>query len=499
VKPIPERQDLLDKFIAKYFPEPAREPGTNGHAEPPTPLLSDDEVLELCRKAHNAAKFAGLFYDGDTSGYGGDDSAADCALVGILAFYTADGDQLDRLFRRSALMRPKWDERRGATTYGQRTIEYVNTSTKERYSSRKQSSPSPSPYRDSDAVTIAPVQLSKLQPPRGKRPYLIEGVVPERFPTVFYGDGGTAKTTTVLHLTQSVVRGASEWLGHKINRCTDALFIDFELDLEEQLRRAYEVAHGLGYTAPPDGLHYLNAAGHRAREVFDHALDFCKGCGIELVIVDSLGVAMEGDAELSRDVLQFVREVLDPFRAERITPLIVDHQSKLQSGERYQSKTMFGSVYKANTVRSMFQVEVRERYEAGLKLTLRHKKTNFGALLDPFGARISWEHNKTTLSRDELSHGDLAEEGTMNVSDRILHALAEGPAYPEDLAAAVVASHRTVKSRLTELRKAGKVEDTGEVRNRSHEVRLKLSSHRHSYISDGDGDDSNAERVEEAF
>jgi hypothetical protein len=415
----------------------------------------------------------------------------------MLASYTDDPEQLDRLYRRSALMRPKWDERRGATTYGQRTIGYVTTNTKERYSSRKLSSPSL--YRDSDAVTIAPVQLSKLEPPRGKRPYLIEGVVPERFPTVLYGDGGTAKTTTVLHLAQSVVRGAAEWLGHKINRRTDALFIDFELDLEEQLRRAYEVAHGLGFTAPPDELHYLNAAGHRARDVFDHALEFCKDREVGLVIVDSLGVAMEGDAELSRDVLQFVREVLDPFRAQRITPLIVDHQAKLQSGERYQSKTMFGSVYKSNSVRSMFQVEVREREEAGLKLTLRHKKTNFGALLDPFGARIRWEYDKTMLSRDELSHGELAEEGTMNVSDRILHALEEGSAYPEDLAATVDANHRTVKSRLTELRKAGKVEDTGEVRNRSHEVRLKLSSQRHSYISDGDGDDSHAERVEEAF
>ena len=29
---------------------------------------------------------------------------------------------MDRLFRRSGLMRPKWDERRGDRTYGARTL-----------------------------------------------------------------------------------------------------------------------------------------------------------------------------------------------------------------------------------------------------------------------------------------------------------------------------------------------------------------------------------------
>jgi DNA-binding transcriptional ArsR family regulator len=350
------------------------------------------------------------------------------------------------------------------------------------------SSPSPN-GNDGDATPVTTVQLSQVTPPRGPRPYLIEGVLPERFPTAIYGDGGTAKTTTALHLLQSVVRGEKEWLGHKITRSTGALFIDFELDLEEQARRAYEVAHGLGYTAPPDGLHYLSAVGHKARKVLSHALGFCKKHEVGLVVVDSLGVAMEGDAELARDVLRFVREMLDPFRAAGITPLIVDHQAKLQAGERYQGKTMFGSVYKSNAVRSVFQLEVRERQENAIRVTLRHKKSNFGSLLNPFGARIEWAYDKTTIAPDELTAGELAEESTMNVADRLLLALEGGPAYPEDLAEAIGAEYRTVKNKLTDLRKAGKVEDTGEVRNRSHEVRLAQASSSF-LLSDGDGDAS---------
>ena len=39
-----------------------------------------------------------------------------------LAFYTKDAAQIDRLFRRSGLMRAKWDEQHGEQTYGATTI-----------------------------------------------------------------------------------------------------------------------------------------------------------------------------------------------------------------------------------------------------------------------------------------------------------------------------------------------------------------------------------------
>jgi hypothetical protein len=55
--------------------------------------------------------------------HGGDHSRADLALCAELAIWTKkDAAWMDRLFRQSALMRPKWDEARGTHTYGQRTI-----------------------------------------------------------------------------------------------------------------------------------------------------------------------------------------------------------------------------------------------------------------------------------------------------------------------------------------------------------------------------------------
>jgi primase-polymerase (primpol)-like protein len=89
----------------------------------PALSLEDDEILHRARAARNGALFCALYDRGDTSGHGDDDSAADLALCNFLRFWTGgDLQQMDRLFRQSALMRDKWDEPRGETTYGERTL-----------------------------------------------------------------------------------------------------------------------------------------------------------------------------------------------------------------------------------------------------------------------------------------------------------------------------------------------------------------------------------------
>lgn len=92
------------------------------------PRLADDELVERAATAANGAKFRQL-WSGDTTGYGGSGnegrSEADLALCSMLAFWTGpDEERVDALFRRSGLMRPKWDERHygDGRTYGRGTI-----------------------------------------------------------------------------------------------------------------------------------------------------------------------------------------------------------------------------------------------------------------------------------------------------------------------------------------------------------------------------------------
>ncbi len=65
-------------------------------------------------------------------------SEADAALVSHLSFWTGrDCDRIDRLFRRSGLMRPKWDRSAGqGRTYGQLTIAKYGTSSTAVYGQR---------------------------------------------------------------------------------------------------------------------------------------------------------------------------------------------------------------------------------------------------------------------------------------------------------------------------------------------------------------------------
>jgi primase-polymerase (primpol)-like protein len=81
----------------------------------------DQELIERAKQADNGQKLARL-WRGNTAGFDSH-SEADMALCSMLAFWTQkDPERMDRLFRRSGLMRPKWDERRGDQTYGELTI-----------------------------------------------------------------------------------------------------------------------------------------------------------------------------------------------------------------------------------------------------------------------------------------------------------------------------------------------------------------------------------------
>lgn len=97
------------------------------------PGLSDEAVIARMLGSSNANEIEALL-KGDKSAYNEDDSSADIALCNHLAFWTTkDKQQMDRIFRTSKLMRPKWDEKRGRQTYGEMTINDACSQTKDAY------------------------------------------------------------------------------------------------------------------------------------------------------------------------------------------------------------------------------------------------------------------------------------------------------------------------------------------------------------------------------
>jgi hypothetical protein len=474
---IRDRSKELSAFHTRHFTERVSErpASTNGHRSE----LTDEKVLEVARYAKNAAKFEAL-WSGDVSGYPSH-SEAEQALVSLLAFYTQDAEQLDRLYRQSGLCRQKWLER---PDYRESTIAYALSNLDETYtpddgarmvvgSNRKLVSRVPTPKRTGRRDTKPElVRLAEVERP-GPRRYLCQDLVLAAYVTLLHGDGGVAKSLLALALAVAVAGSSQEWLGRRVKNGR-VLYLDFELDAEEQARRVHQLCNGVGLEKPPEDLLYMSAVGHTPREAFEAAREACEEYGVELLVVDSYGVALHGDAEHARDVIGFHQEYLEPLRALGIAVLVIDHQSRQQAGQSYQQKGAFGSVYKANLARSVIQVEATERGEGTLTVRLRQKKHNFGPLAEPFGVKLTFSDETVTLEAVELKASELAEEATLTAPERVKLALEDGPTYPWEISETTGIPLKTVKNVLTGLRKQGMVEPTGQTEGQAEQVRLSV-------------------------
>jgi primase/DNA polymerase family protein len=121
-----DRQQQIDAIHAEVFaakkkrtPTPRKKTAGSDNGAIP----DDDAMLERARKAANGEWVGRLFECGDIGAYPSH-SEADLALCEHLRFWTnGNRDRIDRLFRRSALMRPEWDDKRPGGTYGSITID----------------------------------------------------------------------------------------------------------------------------------------------------------------------------------------------------------------------------------------------------------------------------------------------------------------------------------------------------------------------------------------
>ena len=132
---IESRQEQLEELYFEIFGK-AESPREEVKAEQATigvERLTDEAVIARMLGSINADEIEALL-KGETSAYGGDESAADLALCNHLAFWTGKNQlQMDQLFRQSRLMRPKWDEKRGRQTYGEMTIDKACAGTSKVY------------------------------------------------------------------------------------------------------------------------------------------------------------------------------------------------------------------------------------------------------------------------------------------------------------------------------------------------------------------------------
>jgi hypothetical protein len=507
-----DTQKKLDRLVARLRIQEPNSGGataaSNGLSRPDSASITDEAIIEKCRAAKNAAKFSDLYDHGNVHAHhGGDESVADLALLGIMAYYTQDEEQLERLFSASALgRRAKW---RNRAEYRRRTIRRALSGLGEvydwaRYERGRLLSSSSSPLytsgdddNDQPCAEDAPkvVWFSELGEPK-ERKYIIEKVGVKGYPIVAFGAGGVAKSFVMLSAGIAIASasGVDEWLGLRILEHGHVLYLDFELDVDEQHRRVRDLCNGLGALVPKR-LAYLSGVGLPAETAFDAALSFVRDHKAKAVIIDSMGLALEGDAERGKDVLAFHRRYVDPLRRVGATPFIVDHEGKLQAGEKHRHKSPIGSAYKAWAARSVLQFELEEydKENSALDIRVRQTKTNFTPI-EPFGVRFTFEEKKVSIKSFELDDAELVEEESVPERERILGALRVEPATNSDLQKLTGASVGTIRNNLSALMQEGEVEEDG-YKGRSKVYKLSSSSDVYRKAGDDDNNQASGQRI----
>lgn len=117
---------LHEKYIGG-----GREP--QARVMPAVNLQTADEIVKAACCSKSGEKFKAL-YSGSITGYTSQ-SEADMALCNMLAFWTGcDADKMDAIFRRSGLMRDKWDRAQSGSTYGALTVQKAIAGCSQTYS-----------------------------------------------------------------------------------------------------------------------------------------------------------------------------------------------------------------------------------------------------------------------------------------------------------------------------------------------------------------------------
>jgi primase-polymerase (primpol)-like protein len=124
---IKEGQTTIDRIYKKQPLRLVEKPLCDAPRSLVTQSKKTDEQILKELENHDSVRYEMLFRDCDLRWYDGDHSKADMAFCSMLAMFTQDRSQIDRIFRQSALYREKWDVKHhgDGRTYGEGILDAV--------------------------------------------------------------------------------------------------------------------------------------------------------------------------------------------------------------------------------------------------------------------------------------------------------------------------------------------------------------------------------------
>lgn len=185
--------ETLDRHMRRSSSQEDKAPESSSES------LEDFDIIASLRKQRNAEKFSRLYDQGDwrSCGYGSQ-SEADAALCSLIAFRVGnDPEAVDRIFRKSALYRPKWERKDYRSTTITGAIESCHG---EFYSEEK-------------ASKVEAIELDSMEDVEEKDPeWLVPGYLAKNVINILAGDGGTGKSTMWCNLAAAISKGEASLL-----------------------------------------------------------------------------------------------------------------------------------------------------------------------------------------------------------------------------------------------------------------------------------------------
>lgn len=240
-------------------------------------------------------------------------------------------------------------------------------------------------------------------------PFLVE-----REANLLYGDGGVGKSYIAAYFACLIALPSYD-LGFAPEP-GNVLYLDYETTAAELRDRLEGICQAMGSQIPENFL-YRRSYQPLADDIANVQKLILEN-DIQFLVVDSVGPACGGEPENSGVVMEY----FNALRTLGITTLSVDHIAKAGHPNH---KTPFGSVYKFNLARSVWELRRVPEPGGAMKIGLYHRKSNNARREKPQGFSIEFSeegvrfHKETVKTLPQLKAG-------LGLVDKIYEALQSG-------------------------------------------------------------------------
>lgn len=294
--------------------------------------------------------------------------------------------------------------------------------------------------REGDPVTM----VGALPVPVGET-YRLAPILPANQTTILLGEGGTGKSTVAAAIAVSIETGVALIEGWS-PRQAPVLYLDWEGGRDSINRRIRGVAMG-GHIPHVVTVRYLDC--RRRGALYSFAEDIARLVekeGIGFVVVDSVGMA-SGTSSEGSDANESAIRLFSAFGFIGTTVLAIDHVSKAESDTPNRPARPYGSIYKVNLARSVFELRRTKTSDGSSVLGLYHNKANDSDTLPPMSLRVIHEEDGAIrYERLESLPSELTR--SLKLWQQIASVLATGHHSSEEIAAEIQADEHVVRTTL---------------------------------------------------